>query len=77
MSELTVAAQCACQVPAQAGGSRCGVAVLQGRMVAGPVDRVSELAGGDYASFPTEVPRVYEAVRGVARAVLLSAGPGG
>jgi quercetin dioxygenase-like cupin family protein len=48
------------------------VLVLEGRLIAGPVERITELTAGDYASFPTDVPHVYEAGRQAARALLLS-----
>src|SRR3954471_22316581 len=35
-----------------ASGSREELFVAQGRLVAGPVERITELASGDYASFP-------------------------
>jgi hypothetical protein len=42
-------------------GSRLLVYVLQGKPIAGPVERPSELAAGDYASFPADVPHLIEA----------------
>jgi transcriptional regulator with XRE-family HTH domain len=57
-------------------GSRAHLYVLQGKLVAGPVERVTELATGDYASFPIDVPHSYEAPRHGARALLLEQVPG-
>jgi transcriptional regulator with XRE-family HTH domain len=54
------------------GGTRAGVYVLEGKLIAGPVERVTELAAGDYASFPLDVPHLYETGRSAARALLLT-----
>ena len=55
-------------------GSRAGVYVLEGKLIAGPVERLTELTAGDYASFPTDVPHVYETERSGARALILTYG---
>jgi transcriptional regulator with XRE-family HTH domain len=60
---------------ARADGSRAHVYVLQGKLIAGPVERITELGPGDYVSFPTDVPHVYEAGQGAARALLLAYTP--
>jgi transcriptional regulator with XRE-family HTH domain len=52
-------------------GRRAGVYVLEGKLIAGPVERVTELSHGDYASFPVDVPHVYETGRAPARALVL------
>lgn len=52
-------------------GARGQVYVLQGKLIAGPVERSTELGPRDYASFPADVPTVYEAGRSPARALLL------
>jgi transcriptional regulator with XRE-family HTH domain len=57
--------------PAPAG-TRAGVYVLDGRLIAGPAERVTELTAGDYASFPVDVPHVYETERTGARALVLT-----
>ncbi|HYB29986.1 MAG TPA: XRE family transcriptional regulator [Solirubrobacteraceae bacterium] len=57
-----------------AAGARAGVYVLEGKLIAGPVERVTELAPGDYASFPIDVPHVYETERTGARALVLTYG---
>jgi transcriptional regulator with XRE-family HTH domain len=54
-----------------APGSRTLLYVLQGKVIAGPVERVSELVAGDYASFPADVPQQVEAGARPARALLL------
>ena len=53
-------------------GSRTHVYVLHGKLIAGPVERITELAPGDYASFPSDVPHVYETRRHPARALVLT-----
>ena len=55
-------------------GSRAGVYVLEGKLIAGPVERVTELSPGDYASFPVDVPHVYETGRAPAHALILTYG---
>jgi transcriptional regulator with XRE-family HTH domain len=59
----------------QTEGSRARLLVLHGKLVAGPVERVSELAVGDYASFPTDVSHLYETPRHAARALMLAYTP--
>jgi hypothetical protein len=59
--------------PAPAG-TRAGVYVLEGKLIVGPVERVTELAKGDYASFQVDVPHVYETERTRARALVLTYG---
>ena len=53
-------------------GSRAGVYVLEGKLIAGPVERVTELSTGDYASFPVDVPHLFEAGRTAARALVMT-----
>jgi transcriptional regulator with XRE-family HTH domain len=53
-------------------GSRAGVYVLEGKLIAGPVERITELGAGDYASFPIDVPHVYETGRAPARALVVT-----
>jgi transcriptional regulator with XRE-family HTH domain len=60
----------------QREGSRAHVYVLQGKLIAGPVERITELGTGDYASFPADVPHVFEAGRGAVRALVLAYVPG-
>ena len=55
-------------------GSRAGVYVLEGKLIAGPVERLTELSPGDYAPFPVDVPHVYETGRAAARALILRYG---
>jgi len=58
-----------------AAGTRAGVYVLEGKLIAGPVERVTELTGGDYASFPIDAPHVFETERARARALVLTYDP--
>lgn len=60
---------------ARSNGWRSHLFVLQGTLIAGPSDRISELGAGDYASFPADVPHLYETVRRSARALVLETGP--
>jgi transcriptional regulator with XRE-family HTH domain len=53
-------------------GARAGVYVLEGKLIAGPVERVTELSAGDYASFPIDVPHLYETGRTAARVLILT-----
>ena len=75
VAEISLAARQARELDAKPVGSRAHVFVLEGKLIAGPVERITELATGDYASFPTDVPHVYEAGRAPARALLLSQSP--
>jgi transcriptional regulator with XRE-family HTH domain len=53
-------------------GTCAHVYVLSGKLLAGPVERVTELGPGDYAVFPADVPHSYEARRHPARALVLT-----
>jgi transcriptional regulator with XRE-family HTH domain len=64
------------EVQSKPKGTRAHVYVLEGTLLAGPVERVSELGAGDYASFPADVPHVYETQRRPSRALALSHEPG-
>jgi XRE family transcriptional regulator, regulator of sulfur utilization len=75
VAEISLAAGQARELDAKPVGSRAHVFVLEGKLIAGPAERITELASGDYASFPTDVPHVYEAGRAPARALLLSQSP--
>jgi transcriptional regulator with XRE-family HTH domain len=74
-AELALAAGQRCEAPANAPGARACVYVRAGKLIAGPYERQTELAGGDYASFPADVVHVYEALREPARALLLVQSP--
>src|ERR1700749_448362 len=72
VAELALVARQARELAAKPVGSRAHLFVLEGRLIAGPVERITELTVGDYASFPTDAPHVYEAGRDPTRALLLS-----
>lgn len=69
--ELDLAAGDVEKIAPRTPGSRTLLYVLQGRVIAGPVERVSELVAGDYASFPGDVPQQVEAGTRGARVLLL------
>ena len=75
VAEITLAAGQARELGARPVGSRAHLFVLEGKLIAGPVERITELAAGDYASFPTDVAHVYDAGRDPTRALLLSQSP--
>jgi transcriptional regulator with XRE-family HTH domain len=56
----------------EASGTRAHVYVAHGRVLGGPVERVTELTPGDYASFPIDIPYVFETGRQAARILLLT-----
>ncbi len=56
----------------EASGTRAHVYIVQGRVIGGPVERVSELTPGDYASFPIDIPYVFETRRQAARVLWLT-----
>lgn len=72
VAELVFAARQKYEVGGKGSGARAHLFVLAGKVIAGPVERYSELASGDYVSFPADVPHLYEAARHPARALLLS-----
>jgi transcriptional regulator with XRE-family HTH domain len=77
VAELVLAAHQIYEVQASPSGARAYLYVIAGRLIAGPAERHTELASGDYASFPADVPQIYEAARHPARALLLTQVPGG
>ena len=76
VAELTLTARQTHEVQAKRTGARAHLYVLAGRLIAGPAERYSELAMGDYASFPADVPQIYEAAQDAARALVLTQVPG-
>jgi transcriptional regulator with XRE-family HTH domain len=76
IAELVLSARQRSEVPALASGARAHLYVRAGKLIAGPVERHTELAAGDYASFPADVPQVYEATSRPVRALLLTQVPG-
>ena len=75
LAELALPPECTHEPRVGPSGSRAAVLVLRGKLIAGPAERISELASGDYASFPADVPCVYETRRGPARALLIEYTP--
>jgi transcriptional regulator with XRE-family HTH domain len=75
LSELSLPAGYAHEGDPRNAGSRSQVLVLQGKMILGPVERISELNAGDYASFPADVPHVYETVQRAAKALVVAYSP--
>ena len=73
--ELSLPASYIYKGDSRIAGSRSQVLVLEGKMILGPVERISELNAGDYASFPADVPHAYETVRGASRALVLAYTP--
>jgi transcriptional regulator with XRE-family HTH domain len=71
LAEIQLDAHRANEVPARPAGTRAHLYVHTGPMIAGPVDRYTELAGGDYMSFPADVPQLYEATRLPAHGLLV------
>lgn len=76
MYELALPAGYVHEPAPQAAGSRQGVLILQGKLIVGPVERISELGVSDYISFPADVPHVYEARQAHARALVIEYSPG-
>lgn len=75
ISELRLPARTLREQPPRTSGSRTHLLVLAGKLIAGPLERISELAAGDYASFPTDVPHSFETIRTPARALLVAHTP--
>jgi transcriptional regulator with XRE-family HTH domain len=75
IGELALAPAEIQQPTPRADGSRTAVLVLHGKLIAGPIERISELASGDYASFPADTAHVYEAGRVATRALLIEYTP--
>lgn len=75
ISEISLRAGEAHEAGARGTGSRAHVFVLQGKLIAGPVERVTELCAGDYSSFPSDVPCLFEARGHHARALVLTEDP--
>jgi len=72
VTEIALAPREARELGPGAAGTRARVYVLEGTVIAGPVERISELGTGDYASFPADTAHVYEAAARGARALILS-----
>jgi transcriptional regulator with XRE-family HTH domain len=75
VSEIALSSRQLREQKSEPKGSRKHVYVVHGTLLAGPVERVTELGPGDYASFPADVPHVFETQRHAARALVLSQKP--
>jgi transcriptional regulator with XRE-family HTH domain len=76
VAEIALEARQLQEVDPKRVGARASVYVLEGTLIAGPVERSTELAAGDYIAFPADVPHVYAAGRHASRALLLTHIPG-
>jgi transcriptional regulator with XRE-family HTH domain len=72
LTEVSLDAGLAHEGTPEASGTRAHVYVVHGRVLGGPVQRVTELTAGDYASFPMDIPYVFETGRQAARILLLT-----
>jgi transcriptional regulator with XRE-family HTH domain len=75
VAELDLPARAAHEAEPRPAGTRAHVFVLQGKLITGPVELSTELDAGDYASFPADVPHLYEAGRAPTRALVISQAP--
>ena len=71
LSELALPPGHAHELEPRGAGTREELLVLRGTVLAGPVERVSELSAGDYASFPGDVARLVETRRHGASVLLI------
>jgi len=76
LAEIALDAHELQEVEPRAEGARASVYVLEGKLIAGPVERITELGAGDYISFPVDVAHVYEAGHHLTRALVLTNLPG-
>jgi transcriptional regulator with XRE-family HTH domain len=75
IAEIAFAPHQQLELPPRPPGTRGRVFVLAGQLTAGPVERISELAAGDYMAFPADVPHLLAAGARAARALLFSSAP--
>jgi transcriptional regulator with XRE-family HTH domain len=75
VAELALPARAAHEAEPRPPRTRAHVFVLQGKLITGPVELPTELDAGDYASFPADIPHLYEAGRSATRALVISQGP--
>jgi transcriptional regulator with XRE-family HTH domain len=72
LAELELPARHDEEATARPPGTRLHVLVVEGALITGPVERVTELGRGDYAGFAADRPYVLRTGRGRARAVALA-----
>lgn len=72
IAELSLRARELHELGALPDGSRRAVFVVEGTVIAGPVERSTELGPGDYMTFPADVAHVLTAGRRATRVVLLT-----
>jgi transcriptional regulator with XRE-family HTH domain len=72
LSELSLPPRHDEEVAARAPGTRVHVLVVEGQLVTGPAERITELGAGDYAGFAADRPWVLRTGRARARAVVLA-----
>ena len=73
--ELTLPARELRELAPLAPGARAHVYVIQGRVLAGPVERITELTRGDYAAFAADRVHQLETTGSPARILLVLAAP--
>jgi transcriptional regulator with XRE-family HTH domain len=72
VAEISLEAREIREIHPMPAGSRTSLFVCEGTLVAGPVERSTELGAGDYISFPSDVPHAYAAGRRACRALVLT-----
>jgi transcriptional regulator with XRE-family HTH domain len=72
VAEISLEAREIREIHPMPAGSRTSLFVLEGTLIAGPVERSTELGVGDYMSFPSDVPHAYDAGRRACRALVLT-----
>jgi transcriptional regulator with XRE-family HTH domain len=71
VSEIAMAPRQIRELPGRAPGSRAGVYVLGGLLLAGPVERITELGEGDCMTFPADAAYSLSTGGKAARALIL------
>jgi transcriptional regulator with XRE-family HTH domain len=71
VSELELPPQQLREVKPAPSGARIAIYVVRGKLLAGPVEQVSELGPGDYATFAADRPHVLETREHAARVLML------
>jgi transcriptional regulator with XRE-family HTH domain len=72
VSEIALEALEVRELEPRGQGARASVYVIHGKLIAGPVERSTELGPGDYMRFPADVPHMLAAGRKRVRALLLA-----